>query len=184
MCNMLDGNSFAEWTPTPCKQTIAQETGAALPNFIWFLFLFSSIRSHSFTKKEWKANSLCVDIWARWELSLSQPPSRLISSPQQLLLLAILKTFMAIWLSAFLILTLIWYDLILVSHSNFLFIFDLWICQISCRDPESVHPAATLSVLKTELSDPILRMPSFNLLSPTQATAQCVLWICASYCKM
>lgn len=42
MCDMLDGNSFSEWTPTPCKQTIAQETGAAFPNVIWFLFYFQA----------------------------------------------------------------------------------------------------------------------------------------------
>lgn len=133
MRDMLDGNSFAEWTPTPCKQTIAQETGAALPNLIWFLFYFQAqghtASPRSFTElrmllhysEEGMDSELTV---CRWELSLSQPPSRLISSPHQLLLLAILKTFMAIWLPAFLILTLMWQHLILVSHSN-LFIYIL-----------------------------------------------------------
>lgn len=114
MCDMLDGNSFAEWTPTPCKQTIAQETGAALPNFIWFLLYFQA-QGHTASPRSFAELRMLLHYSdegmdseltvCRWELSLSQPPSRLISSPHQLLLLAILKTFMAIWLSAFLILT-------------------------------------------------------------------------------
>lgn len=73
------------------------------------------------------------------------------------------------------------FDFGITSKLTLFFAFYFWICQISCRDPESVHPASRAFSPETEGTGWMLKRSSFTPLSPSQATAPCVLWVSSFY---